>query len=103
MATFEENKIKQIIQQYEQNKIYKRGYYKNKYHTNPEHKDKVKATAKVFYEKNKDDLRDKYYANWEEIRAKRKYNYYKKNDRVSDYIKKYEGEFNKFFKDLVID
>jgi hypothetical protein len=75
-------KIAQLINNYERDKVYRNTYYKNKYNNDPEYKIKClensKKNSKSYYEKNR-----------EYIKMKRAFNYYSKLNRLDDFNKKY--------------
>jgi len=96
---FTEKEINTALIRYKYNRTYQRDYKKNKYNTDEEYKNKIVERSRNYYADNKDKKKEYYKKNKEMIGAKRKYNYYKKLDKMDHYMEKYPDEYNKYFID----
>jgi len=88
--------IKVILERYQNQKAYRRVYYKNKYHTDPHYKQYVKDYNKVRYEnKRLKELLEKGNLSLEVLEVRRAINikkYYTKQGREEDFNIKYPAE-----------
>jgi len=94
---YTDEQIQVALNRYTKNKEYKKNYYRNKYQTDPDYVEKMKSYSKSYYINNKDKRKEQYDNNAEFLKARRKFNYYSKQDNVEKYIEKYPDEYNKFF------
>ena len=90
---YTDNQIKKVMDNYEKIKEYKRVYYNKKYHESPEVREKQRQASKRYFDKNKDKEKDRYKNNGDLMRARQKYNYYKKQDRLEYYSEKYSDDW----------
>jgi hypothetical protein len=93
---YSDNQIKKIMANYEKNKEYKRVYYNKKYHESSEVREKQRQASKKYFEKNRDKEKERYLNNRDLMRARQKYNYYKKQDRLEFYSEKYWDEWTTY-------
>tara|TARA_R110000803_G_scaffold210399_1_gene282077 strand:- start:359 stop:712 length:354 start_codon:yes stop_codon:yes gene_type:complete len=98
---FTDEQIKIAMNRYVKNKEYKRIYYGNKYNTDDVYKNKSKEYSRDYYQKHKELIKEKYNKNADYYRAKRKYNYYMKNNNLDKYKEKYEEEYNTYFNETL--
>ena len=99
LSAFTDKEINTAIMRYTYTRNYQKEYKKNKYNTDEDYKKKIMEKSKNYYENNKDKKKDYYQKNKELIGAKRKFNYYKKLNKMDVYIEKYPTEYNKYFID----
>ena len=81
--------IKKVIQSYEKKRQREKIYYHEQKKNDEDFKLKNRERAKEHYTKNKNKRKDKYNENKELLQIKSLISYYKKNDRIDDFITKY--------------
>ena len=79
--------INKIIENYKKNKIKRDNKYKEK-KEEPEFKENNKKRCKEYYDKRKDSFKQSYEANKDLRKNKALFNYYKKLNRIDDFIKR---------------
>ena len=92
-----DEEIKIALSRYIKDKEYKNNYYKNKYATDPVHRQKVKDRSNIYYHTHKKVIKEKIEVQGDFVRMKKAYNYYKKLDRIEVFITKYPEEYKKYF------
>tara|TARA_R110000822_G_scaffold259231_2_gene384371 strand:+ start:5456 stop:5773 length:318 start_codon:yes stop_codon:yes gene_type:complete len=90
--------IKIALKRYENQNNYKKKYYNNKYHNDDIFKQKILQSSRDYYQSHKDARKTHYENNKDELKAKRKYNYYLKLNNIEKYISKYPDEYETYFK-----
>tara|TARA_R100000951_G_scaffold114181_1_gene117898 strand:+ start:188 stop:601 length:414 start_codon:yes stop_codon:yes gene_type:complete len=98
---YSDNQIKKIMANYEKTKEYKRVYYNKKYHESPEVREKQRQASKKYFDKNKAKEKNRYENNKDLLKARQKYNYYKKRDRLEFYCEKNWDEWIKYKEYLI--
>ena len=81
--------IKKVIQSYEKKRQREKIYYHEQKKNNEDFKLKNRERAKEHYLKNKDKRKDKYDENKELLQIKSLISYYKKHDRINEFMTKY--------------
>tara|TARA_R110001632_G_scaffold114922_1_gene226378 strand:+ start:454 stop:744 length:291 start_codon:yes stop_codon:yes gene_type:complete len=89
--------IQKVIDQYVKNRQYQRDYYRNRYNTDEDFKNKAKDNAKTYYTNNIDKRKEKYETNKEFLQAQRRYRYWLKKDDLEGFKTKYPEDFESFF------
>jgi len=102
MTEYTDEKISEILIKYEAQKTYRREYYRNRYHSNEEHKAKVLERSKKNYLKNKIKIAEKYQIEKELIRFRKNYQYYLKKNMVNEFSDKYPELWEKYSHHLSI-
>lgn len=95
---FTDEQIKEYIESMEKKKKYACDYYCKRYKENEDYKKKVINTAKQHYLNNKEKRADNYQKNKERYKAKSKYNYYKKVNKIDLYFEKFKEEYDEYIK-----
>lgn len=89
----EDDEITDIVNKF----IHRREYYKQRYHnyvkTDPEQVDKARERARIHYNNNKEKRKEYYQTNKTMMLAMNRYRYYKKNNNLDLYIKKYPEDY----------
>ena len=96
MSQYTDEKISEILIKYEKGKKYRRDYYRNRYNSNEEHKEKCLQRSKDNYLKNKTKIQEKYQIEKELVKFKRNYSNYVKKDMVDEFIDKYPELWEKY-------
>ena len=100
---YSNQEIYSILKNYQDKKIYRREYYKNKYHTDAEYKiymrdyNKIRYEERVFNEKCID-------TNKEELKLKKANNlkkWFDKHERPTDFEKKCPIDYDLYIKELI--
>ena len=87
---YTDEELANILTQYKkQRERVKKNYEKIK-HTD-DWKQRNRVNAKTYYHKHKDEVRERYKEDAEFNRARSSYYYYKKQDRLQDFMIKYPG------------
>jgi len=99
MTSFTDEDINKIIERHLHRQEYQREYYKNKYQNDPEHKEKKKQRSKEYYASHKKQSQSKYELEGDYQRAKRRYDYAKKNNSIEKFKLKYPNDYETWFKE----
>jgi len=102
MTEYTDEKIKLVLEKYEKRKKYSRDYYRNRYHTNEEHKEKCLERSRMNYLKNKTKIKEKYQIEKELIKFKKNYKYHVEKGEVEEFKDKYEELWKKFSHHLTV-
>tara|TARA_Y100001936_G_C15850367_1_gene546882 strand:+ start:476 stop:787 length:312 start_codon:yes stop_codon:yes gene_type:complete len=89
MEQFNEDQIKQILNQYAKKRNREKNYYHDVNKNNEEFQKKNRERAKKHYETNKEKKKESYETNKEFLRARQLYYYYKKIDNLEKMKEKY--------------
>jgi len=92
MTDFSDSEIQNILKRYKSRREKDREKYQ-KIKDDEEFKIRNRAGAKAHYEKNKELRKQKYQENIEVQRAKNSFYYYKRNDRIEQFQKKYPERY----------
>tara|TARA_R110000744_G_scaffold326910_1_gene432641 strand:+ start:40 stop:357 length:318 start_codon:yes stop_codon:yes gene_type:complete len=93
----EEEIIAKALDHYIKHKKRCAEYYRNRYHNDEIFREKHKALARQYYQKNKEAVAAKYQIEKKYKQALRKYNYYKEKGELDFYKQKFNEDFELYF------
>ena len=92
---FTDEEINKIINSHIKTKEYRRNYYRNKYQNDPVHRELQLERSKNYYHKNK-KLKKETKTGVYHL-AKKRYDYFKKNNNIQKFIDKYPEDYEMWF------
>lgn len=97
---YTDEQIKSALKSWESRKKSARIYYKNRYHTDEEFKEKHKQKSRENYLINKDKIAEKYQIEKKYKQSLRRFNYYKELNQIDKFKELYPEEYESYFKGL---
>jgi hypothetical protein len=91
--------IKKALNRYKKQKEAARLYYNKRYKEDTEFRENHKIKSRLYYQKNKEKIAERYQIEKIYKQALRKFNYYKGIDGLDKYKELYPVEFETYFKD----
>ena len=92
MDQFNDEQIKQILNQYAKKRNREKNYYHDNNKDNEEFQIKNRERAKKHYQENKEKKKEKYDNNKEFLKSRQLYYYYRKNDKLDVFQEKYQDK-----------
>ena len=96
---FTDKQINTALMRYQKNREYQRQYYRKKYQTDLNFREKSKELAKNYYYDNIEKKKEKYELQKDYLQSKRRWRYWKQKNDIDTFIKKYPEEYEMYFKD----
>ena len=96
---YTDEQIKSALKSWESRKKAANKYYKNRYHTDEEFREKHKQKSRENYLKNKDRIAEKYQIEKKYKQSLRRFNYYKELGQIDKFRELYKEEYDIYFKD----
>ena len=95
---FNDEKINNLIQQTLHRRAYQRKYYKDRYHNEPEFRQKMINRSQKYYETHREEIKEKKFSQGEYKNAKRRYEYAVKTNTTDKFKIKYSEDYARWFK-----
>jgi len=96
MSQYTDEDLKIIIEKYETSKKYRADYYRNRYKTDESFREKHKEKSRINYQRRKQVIKENYQKQKELKQYLSNYSYYKKNNKVEEFIIKYPELHEKY-------
>ena len=94
---YTDHELNIALNRYKKNREYQRKYYRNKYQTDINYREKSKELAKKYYYDNIDKKKEKYELQKGFLQAKRRYRYWSQKGDIDTFIKKYPEDWKDYF------
>ena len=92
---FSDEQIKQILERYKKSIQYNRDRYNTLRKHDEEYQKKNRERSKIHYDSHKDEKKQYYLDNREDINLKQKYRYYKNKDDLEAYKERFPDDYQK--------
>jgi len=93
----EDEIIQLAMKHYLKHKENCRNYYKTRYHSDEEFREKHKKMSRDHYHNNKEKYAERYQQQKKFKQAERKYNYYKNLDQIDKFIELFPEDYKDYF------
>tara|TARA_R110000803_G_scaffold40969_2_gene88267 strand:+ start:859 stop:1176 length:318 start_codon:yes stop_codon:yes gene_type:complete len=100
MNNIDDETIKKALNRFIKQKEMANNYYKKRYAEDTVFREAHKEKSRQYYNKHKEEIKEKYLVEKKYKNALRKYNYYKEKNELNIYIEKFPEDFNTYFKDI---
>ena len=97
---YTDEQIKSALKSWESRKKAASTYYKKRYHTDEEFKEKHKQKSRENYLINKEKIAEKYQIEKKYKQSLRRFNYYKELNKIDKFKELYPEEYESYFKEL---